>query len=185
VGPRIKATPSMKRRLVVNREFVVRAAISLAAVALVHVCSWQELRSLVTRIVVDVSRLLGLEVARGGDTEFLSGATRIRVELRCTLIQAYALMAPLLWDRYRTLGWNLRLQLTVAVTLIAAACFRIVVSVAVFSAGIDWTIGHSVVCATMEFCAFLFVFARQPWDRDAGRARDCAKSVNAYAAVHL
>lgn len=149
-------------------EVLVRFALVPIAIAICYCFRWEVLRYVTSEANLRVDLLAGLHLQRiSFDTVQWMGSV-YRYENACTFVDVWCGAIPLLWDRRRTLGVNLRLFAGLAVGLFTFNVLRLSLSDMLFSAGLSWNLAHNVVSGISYFVVWLWIWRNRPFGLSGG-----------------
>ncbi|MBI4954332.1 MAG: hypothetical protein HY908_20075 [Myxococcales bacterium] len=146
-----------------DRRLWLRAAIGLALRAVALELAWAPLRAAFAWGVLRSLALVGIaaEAARPG--ALAVGPTTFDITVRCTQIEVFALVVPLLWDRSLGTGRNLGRIAGLGLAMYALGVVRIDLSIALYLAGVPWAWAHDVCLGVCYFAVLAATLALGAW----------------------
>ena len=148
-----------------DRRFWIRAAVGLGLRALVLQGTWWPLRQALTSVVARTLAWSGLAAQMVDRATLLVGTSRIEMTVACTHVEVLGLLAPLLWDRSRSLHCNLGALAALGLGLLVLAVLRVDLAMALLAAGVPWLWGHDVLLGVVYFALLGLTLRHGAWMR--------------------
>lgn len=155
--------PVTRPAVLPTREFLVRALLAAAAVALCYQFRWDHLRFLTAGLNLRLDALAGVTLQRVSPDTVLWKGQVYRYVIACTFADVWCGAIPLVWDRSRTILRNVVRVLAIGIVLIAFNVFRLSVSDVLFAAGIPWDLAHGVIGGLAYFAVFVWIWKHRTW----------------------
>lgn len=134
--------------------------------------TWIPLRTAMAWCVAQSFSLVGMAAELvTGPAIALGPHTTIGLTVRCSHIEVFALVLPLLWDGRASASRNLSRIGAVGAALFVMGVARIDLSVALYLQGVAWEWAHDGLLGVCYFAVLAPILSRGAWRGTAGAAR--------------
>ncbi len=125
--------------------------------------SWMPLREAMAWAVTHTLNLLGMAAQLVEGPAVVVGPHTIGLTVRCSHIEVFALVLPLLWDR-RLSGLSNLLQIgALGGALFVMGVLRINLSIALYLQGVPWEWAHDLLLGVCYFAVLAPILHRGAW----------------------
>ncbi|MBW2454397.1 MAG: hypothetical protein JRI68_07795 [Deltaproteobacteria bacterium] len=126
--------------------------------------TWMPLRTAMAWCVAQSLSMVGMAAELvAGPAIALGPHTTIGLTVRCSHIEVFALVLPLLWDRSATASRNLLHIGAVGAALFAMGVARIDLSIALYLQGVAWEWAHDGLLGVCYFAVLAPILSRGAW----------------------
>ncbi len=153
-----------------DRRFWPRALLGLALRALALELEWSWLRASVSSTVAWSLRGAGVDIELVSRSTLVRAPWAFEVTASCTHVEVVGLLAPLVWDRSRSVAVNGARCLAFAAVVVGLSVARIDLAIALRAAGLPWVVSHDVLLGLGYFVVMASVLAGGAWTRSPSGA---------------
>ncbi len=134
--------------------------------------AWMPLRTAMAWCVAQSLSLVGMAAELvAGPAIALDPHTTIGLTVRCSHIEVFALVLPLLWDGRASVRRNLSRLGAVGAALFVMGVARVDLSIALFLQGLSWEWAHDGLLGVCYFAVLAPILSRGAWRGTAEAAR--------------
>jgi hypothetical protein len=146
-----------------DRRFWICAAIGVLLREAVLQGTWLPLREAMAGAVAQTLSLMGTAAQLTEGPAIAIGAQTIGVTVRCSHIEVFALVVPLLWDRSLSGPQNLWRSAALGGGLFVMGVLRIDLSIALYLQGVAWPFAHDLLLGLCYFAVLAPILHRGAW----------------------
>jgi hypothetical protein len=163
-------------RTLARYEDLVRIALVPLFVVLCYRFEWMGWRALVTDAVIGFLSLVGAPAFPLAPDRFACGDEIYRIDVTCTMLDAFFGSIPLLWQWRRSLFRNLLYLAVFFVCVSVLNLVRLALGFVLHFQGVSWFWADEVLTGVFHFALFLYIARQRGWTSRVGRAVGASRS---------
>jgi hypothetical protein len=156
-----------------TQDFLCRAGLAALLVGLTHLGDWYALKAVTTEAVLRASAWIGLDESRISFDTLRIGRTPVHFVISCTFVDVFAGAIPLLWNRRRSIAFNLSCLAAAGAGLFVFNVVRLEAGHALYLLGWPWVLTDGVLGGVAYFSVWMVIWSLRTWHlvEPAGSAR--------------
>jgi hypothetical protein len=154
---------SNRCKLITESETWWRIALVIPMVLACHMLEWSLWRGAITDVLTFCSLLVGVPLVRFSSDTFACSGHFFKVEISCTIVDAFLGSIPLLWEPLVSSIKNFTFLVSYFVGLSALNLIRLEFGFVLFSRGVPWWLSHETMSGVFYFALFCWIAYRRHW----------------------
>jgi hypothetical protein len=132
-------------------------------VLLCHMFDWSAWRAAVTGVLALTLPYLGVPALRLSSDLFACSGHFFRVEISCTIVDAFLGSIPLVWEPLVSPLRNIRFLIVYFICLSVLNLVRLESGFVLFARGIPWWLSHETMAGVFYFALFCWIAHLRRW----------------------